>query len=102
MKAFSDFFDFLYAVSKLKGLQTEILMEKYMKLSELLTHDLANNNYIELKDKFSVLSVTVKPQSSPSEILKFILDYSFVANASVALRILLTLQVTLGNGEGGF
>lgn len=44
-----------------------------------------------------MVSKVVKPKSTPVEILKFIQDYGFAINICVALRILLTLSVTVAS-----
>lgn len=52
-------------------------MEKYMKLSDLLTYrDIQDINFTELKNKFKVRLSIIEPQSLPSEILQLIQEYS--------------------------
>lgn len=84
-----------------------------MPRNELLAHCkdlevvLTNRNSsdlkaLELADEISIVSSLLTKKETPVEVLKFIAILKFVLNLSIALRILLTLSVTVASGERSF
>jgi hypothetical protein len=50
-------------------------------------------------EELNALSVLVKTNAPPLEVLQLIIKYDFAPNVAVALRILLTLPVPVAAGE---
>lgn len=59
-------------------------------------------NALELADEISIVSSLLTKKETPVEVLKFIATLKFAPNLSIALRILLTLPVTVASGERSF
>jgi hypothetical protein len=53
-------------------------------------------------EELDALSVLVKTNAPPLEVLQFITKYDFAPNAAVALHILLTLPMSVASGERSF
>lgn len=103
LKMHSDCFDVLYDINKIKDMKSEILNEKCAKLSSVLTQ--GQSNYViagDFMDELKVLSSLLKPKTAPLDALKFVVEHDFAPNTCVVLRILLTLPVTVANGESSF
>lgn len=65
--------------------------------------DSADINGIEMADELTVLTTIVQSNLSPIELLKFVINTGdFAPNVCIALRILLTLPVTVASGERSF
>ncbi|XP_049800129.1 uncharacterized protein LOC126235449 [Schistocerca nitens] len=72
-----------------------------LELEDLtLPHESSDIDALELREELKVLSTLLKPGIGPKETLKFIGRHNFCPN--VALRILLTLPVTVASGERSF
>lgn len=103
VKDHSEVFDFLYDISKIKEMSHDDLSNKCTKLCNALTDGESKDiSFVDLRDELKVLSTLLKPNSSPLETLKFIKEFDFAPNVSVALRILLTLPITVASGERSF
>ena len=57
---------------------------------------------VDLADKLSVLSTLLHEKLAPKEVLEFIIKLNFGPNIAIALRILLTLPITVASGERSF
>ncbi|KAJ8894922.1 hypothetical protein PR048_000229 [Dryococelus australis] len=99
----NDSFDFLYDISTLKDMPSDVLSKKCSKLSSILQdNDSKYVNGDELCDELKVLSTLLTPGIGPAETLKFIEQYNLAPNVGVELRILLTLPVTVASDERSF
>lgn len=99
----SNNFEFLYNIPKLKFLSKNDLENKCKLLQDILsdgdTRDVDSN---ELVDELRVLCHIVEDNASPLDILKYTIVNNFAPNVSIALRILLTLPITVASGERSF
>uniref|UniRef100_A0A452I851 HAT C-terminal dimerisation domain-containing protein n=1 Tax=Gopherus agassizii TaxID=38772 RepID=A0A452I851_9SAUR len=69
----------------------------------LSTDNTADTDAVELHDELIALSELISPKTSPLKVLEFIARNDFFTpNTAVALRILLTLPVSVASGEGSF
>lgn len=104
LKEHSDYFLFLYDISKLKCMPHEDLLKHCNDLQLLLTDgDSVDINGLEIADELKSLIPMNESNLTPVEILKFVINTGdFAPNVSVALRILLTLPVTVASGESSF
>lgn len=62
----------------------------------------SNLNSLELCDEISVVSSLLEKDLPPLDVLKLITKMNFAPNLSIALRILLTLSITVASGERSF
>jgi hypothetical protein len=77
-------------------------MKRCVDLQTLLTDrqtDEADIDGLQMMEELDVLSVLVKTNATPLEVLRFIAKYDFAPNVAVALRILLTLLMLVASGE---
>lgn len=104
LKEHSDYFLFLYDINKLKNMTYEELLNHCKDLQLFLTDgDSADINGVEMADELRAIIPMVESNLSPIELLKFVISIgSFAPNISIALRILLTLPVTVASGERSF
>lgn len=99
----SKHFAFLYNIYALRELPKDELLEHCKNLETILTHENSCDiNALELSEELSVLCMFLNSNLSPQDVLKFITDLRFGPNISIALRILLTLPVTVASGERSF
>lgn len=59
-------------------------------------------NGLEMVDELSVLCTLVEADDKPLDVLKRLIEMDFAPNTMVALRILLTLPITVASGEKSF
>ncbi|XP_047109381.1 uncharacterized protein LOC124777882 [Schistocerca piceifrons] len=98
-----DSFDFLYDIVELRNAPPDGLDTKCRNVAVILQdHESRNIDGLELREEIKVLSTSLKPGIGPKETLKFIGRHNFCPNVNVALRILLTLPVTVASGERSF
>jgi hypothetical protein len=57
---------------------------------------------LQMMEELDVLSVLVKTNAPPLEVLRFITKYDFAPNVAVALHILLTLPMSVASRERSF
>jgi hypothetical protein len=62
----------------------------------------ADTDGLQMMEELDALSVLVKTNASPLEVLQFITKYDFAPNVAAALRILLTLPMSVASGERRF
>jgi hypothetical protein len=55
-----------------------------------------------MMEELDALSVLLKTNAPPSEVLRFIIKYDFAPNVAVALRIVLTLPMSVASEERSF
>jgi hypothetical protein len=53
-----------------------------------------------MMEELDALSVLVKTNAPPLEVLQFITKYDFAPNVAVVLHILLTLPMSVASGKG--
>ncbi|XP_022180482.1 uncharacterized protein LOC111040778 [Myzus persicae] len=114
-----EIFDSLYEISQdisfdqITRLEAESLAKKIKNFnfvccvviwhSILNQINLANIDAIEMTDELVAISELLKPNSTPLEVLQFIVNNNnFVPNVAVALRIILTMPVSVASGERSF
>ncbi|XP_047103752.1 uncharacterized protein LOC124722650 [Schistocerca piceifrons] len=103
LKAHCDYFDYLYDIDELKNTPPDSLDTKCRNLAEILQdHESSDIDALELRDELKVLSTLLKPGIGPKEILKFMGRHNFWPNVNIALRIPLTLSVTVASGKRSF
>jgi hypothetical protein len=69
----------------------------------LTDDDSADINGMKMADELTVLTTKVQSNLSPIELLKFMINTGdFAPNVCIALRILLTLPVTVTSGKRSF
>ncbi|XP_049806802.1 uncharacterized protein LOC126249191 [Schistocerca nitens] len=103
LKAHCDYFDFLYDIDELKNTPPDNLDTKCRNLAAILQdHESSDIYALELRDELKVLSTLLKPGIGPKEILKFMGRHNFCPNVNIALRIPLTLSVTVASGKKSF
>ncbi|XP_047103770.1 uncharacterized protein LOC124722670 [Schistocerca piceifrons] len=103
LKSHCDYFDSLYDIGDLKNAPPDSLNTKCRNLTAILQdHESSDVDALELREELKVLSTLLKPGIGPKETLKFIGRHNFCRNVNIALRILLTLPVTVASGERGF
>ncbi|XP_049845208.1 uncharacterized protein LOC126297929 [Schistocerca gregaria] len=102
LKSHGDYFDFLY-ISKLKNAPPDSLDTKCRNLAEILQdHESSDIDALELRVELKVLSTLLKRGIGPKETLQFIGRHNFCPYVNIALRILLTLPMTVVSGERSF
>ncbi|KAF0769725.1 Uncharacterized protein FWK35_00022169 [Aphis craccivora] len=102
-----DNFKFLYDISSLKSITKDNIVKNCMDLQLLLSENenVSNSDIdaIEMTDELVAISELLKPNSTPLEVLQFIVNNNnFVPNVAVALRIILTMPVSVASGERSF
>ncbi|XP_047103749.1 uncharacterized protein LOC124722647 [Schistocerca piceifrons] len=103
LKAHFDYFDFLYDIDELKNTAPDSLDTKCRNLTSILQdHESSDIDALELRDNLKVLSTLLKPGIGPKEILKFMGRHNFCPNVNTALRIPLTLSVTVASRKRSF
>ncbi|KAL4122325.1 hypothetical protein QTP88_014679 [Uroleucon formosanum] len=100
-------FKFLYDISSLKSITKDNIVKNCMDLQLLLSENenVSNSDIdaIEMTDELVAISELLKPNSTPLEVLQFIVNNNnFVPNVAVALRIILTMPVSVASGERSF
>jgi hypothetical protein len=98
-------FKFLYSISSLRNRSKEHLMKHCVDLQVLLTDKQtreADIDVLQMMEELDVLSVLVKTNAPPLEVLQFMTKYDFTPNVAVALRIILTLPMSVASGERSF
>lgn len=103
MNEHSSYFAFLYNIYDLREMPKNELLEHCKNLENILRDaDSLDISGIDLADELSVLSFILEKKLSPEEVLKIIIELDFGPNVNIALRILLTLPVTVASGERSF
>ncbi|XP_025420683.1 uncharacterized protein LOC112690802 [Sipha flava] len=78
-------------------------MDLQLLLSENENVSNSDIDAIEMTDELVATSELLKPNSTPLEVLQFIVNNNnFVPNVAVALRIILTMPVSVASGEQSF
>ena len=99
----TDHFAFLYNIYGLRNMPNDELVGRCKALEVILTDkDSSDINGRDLADELSVLCTLLDENLSPRDVLKFITELNFGPNINIALRILLTLPVTVASGERSF
>lgn len=105
LKSHNDNFHFLYNIAKEKSTSQERLLKECMKLESSLTDSKGDCDIDgkELYEELVALREVIHQESSMADVLEHILrNGNYAPNTSVALRILLTLPVTVASGERSF
>lgn len=103
LKSHCVYFDFLYDIGELKNAPPDSLDTKCRNLTAILQDHVSSDiDALELREELKVLSTLLKPGIDSKEILNFIGRHNFFPNFNIALRILLTLPVTVASGEMSF
>lgn len=99
-------FELLYDIKKCDEMENNELFDKCKLLETALTYkeskDLESN---ELQIELKLLSRKIEDDTNPENILKWIYNNNveeLFPNALIALRVLLTLPVSVAKGEGTF
>uniref|UniRef100_H3BBT2 HAT C-terminal dimerisation domain-containing protein n=1 Tax=Latimeria chalumnae TaxID=7897 RepID=H3BBT2_LATCH len=110
-KIYEENFGFHYNISSLKGWENVHLMDQCKLLHNHLLHDPdsmsseSDIDAIELCEELQILSSLVPENYTAQEVLQFIHSNNLngiYPNISIALRILLTIPVTVASGERSF
>lgn len=106
MEKISNVFGFLYHIDALDEKPSRYILDECIKLEKELTHDNSKDiDASELCSELQAVSRRVPKNSTPRDVLDFICNTSLqesVPNLSIALRILLTLPVSVASGERSF
>jgi len=102
-----DNFKFSYDISSLKSITKDNIVKNCMDLQLLLSENenVSNSDIdaIEMTDELVAISELLKSNSTPLEVLQFIVNNdNFVPNVVVALRVILTMPVSVESGERSF
>jgi hypothetical protein len=99
-------FGFLYNISKVNAATTKSLMDDCMNLEHFLSNNEAKDiEGHELCNEVQAIARRVPKNANPQDVLNFIISNDLkdcAPNLSVALRILLTLPVSVASGERSF
>ncbi|XP_069615929.1 zinc finger MYM-type protein 1-like [Ranitomeya imitator] len=99
-------FGFLYHIRSLEGKPSKFVLDKCKALEKSLTHnEVKYIDAIELCGELQAMSKCVPEDSSPKDVLELLLKSDLkesVPSLVVALRILLTLPVSVASGERSF
>ena len=99
-------FGFLYDIASLKEKENTIVLQDCLGLEKALTHgDSRDVDGHELFEELTALGRHLVAGSKPLDALKFICEKGMeliFPNVFVALRVLLTLPVTVRSGERSF
>lgn len=100
----ADRFKFLYNIGDLKRLEKADLLKKCEELASVLSQNEDSDiDPVELCDELVPLLELIEPNTAPIEVLRFLVRNKLTTpNVVVALRILLTLPVTVASGERSF
>lgn len=98
------YFNFLYDIYNIKNMPREELIAHCKDLQLYLTDGDGNSDIhgMELVDELLVLCTLIEPKQSAISVLNFALKINIAPNVVVALRILLTLPITVASGERSF
>ncbi|CAH2275614.1 zinc finger MYM-type 1-like [Pelobates cultripes] len=80
-------------------------MEYCIDLQNILTDDKSGDADLDgaqLCEELTILAPILRPTMTPSQILAYALKNGFAPNVSIALRILLTLPISIASGERSF
>uniref|UniRef100_A0A0B7BN73 HAT C-terminal dimerisation domain-containing protein n=1 Tax=Arion vulgaris TaxID=1028688 RepID=A0A0B7BN73_9EUPU len=106
MQKISSVFGFLYDVHSLQNKTSKEIMEHFLNLEKALQHgDSKDIDAVDLSSELKAISRRVARCTSPHDVLNFILKNNLtdsVPNTVIALRILLTLPVSVASGERSF
>ncbi|XP_042212039.1 zinc finger MYM-type protein 1-like [Homarus americanus] len=106
MHVVSSMFGFLYDIHNLQTITSKEVMEHCLKLEKALQHgDDKDIDAADLCSELQFIARRVEKRASPQDILKFICKKKLadsVPNVFIALRILLTLPVSVASGERNF
>lgn len=106
MKQITSVFGFLYHINTLDKKPTKYVLDECIKLEKALTHNESRDiDASELCSELQAISWRVPKKSTPKEVLDFICKSNLqesVPNLCIALRILLTLPVSVATGERSF
>lgn len=97
----SCYFQFLYDIEKLNGVPNQDLRKWCMDLQHLLTDvnsKVSDLDGMQLCEELTILAPIVKPKMMPIEVLTYVVKIGFAPNVAIALRILLTLPITVASG----
>ncbi|KAJ1129630.1 hypothetical protein NDU88_007996 [Pleurodeles waltl] len=97
----SSYFQFLYNIEKLNGMPNQDLRKRCMDLQHLLTDvnsKVSDLDGVQLCEELTILAPIVKPKMMPIEVLAYVARIGFAPNVAIALRILLTLPITVAPG----
>ncbi|XP_033220910.1 uncharacterized protein LOC117175311 [Belonocnema kinseyi] len=107
LQAHNSHFSFLYDISALKHMPLTVLLDNCTKLETFLTHqDLKDIDAQQLSDELQVLSHSIDETVSltPLNVLQHVVEIGIdcYSNFAIALRILLTLPITVASGKRSF
>ena len=106
MQKVSSMFGFLYDIHSLQNKTSNEILEHCLNLEQALQHgDSKDIDAIDLSSELQAISRRVAECTLPQGVLNFILKNSLadiVPNTVIALRILLTLPVSVASGERSF
>lgn len=105
MEDHSKHFQFLYDINELQNCDKDDLKEKCKNLQTVLTADNSDVNGEELLQEIIILSPMLPKDSCPETTLSYLTKNSIIdlfPNVFVALRILLTLPISVASGERSF
>ncbi|XP_020667850.3 zinc finger MYM-type protein 1 [Pogona vitticeps] len=105
LKEHSTLFGMLYDIKNINETRSEELRQQCGALEKILTHGkLRDIDANDLYDELKALSKYVSVGSTPKDVLEYVCSRKMIVlfpNAFIALRILLTLPVTVTTGECG-
>ncbi|CAH2293510.1 zinc finger MYM-type 1-like [Pelobates cultripes] len=90
---------------KLKDVQKEELLQFCMELQNVLTNVKSKESDVDgrqLCEELAVLAPVIKATMTPVDILAYTVRNGFAPNVAIALRIMLTLPITVATGERSF
>lgn len=106
MQKVSSIFGFLYDVHSLQNSTTNEVWEHCLNLEQALQHGNSKDiDAVDLLSELKAISRRVARRTSPHDLLNFIFKNNLadsVPNTVIALRILLTLPVSVASGERSF
>ncbi|CAH2252755.1 zinc finger MYM-type 1-like [Pelobates cultripes] len=86
-------------------MQKEELLQFCMELQNVLTDVKSKESDVDgrqLCEELAVLAPVIKPTMTPVDILAYAVRNGFAPNVAIALRIMLTLPITVATGERSF
>ncbi|XP_024067329.2 LOW QUALITY PROTEIN: zinc finger MYM-type protein 1-like, partial [Terrapene carolina triunguis] len=106
MQQISSVFGFIYDVYSLQNKTPSQIMEHCLNLEQALQHGESKDiDAFDLCSELQAIARRVQRSSSPQDVLNFIWENKLpdsVPNTVIALRILLTLPVSVASGERSF
>ncbi|GFX70747.1 uncharacterized protein TNCV_1032751 [Trichonephila clavipes] len=103
MSTHSNCFQFLYNVYDLKDTPKNLIIKNFKNLEMMLTDgESVDINALDLVDEIMSVSALIGKKESPLEVLKFISVLEFAPNLAIAIRVLLSLPISVANGERSF